>query len=257
MGDMTISYQLYSSRKFGPLPRTLRMLADAGYGAVEGHGALYRSEDEAKSLRLQLDDAGLAMPTGHFPLDLVEGDPDRAIAMARALGIGTVYVPFLMPGARPSDAEGWRALAVRLAEAGKPLRDAGLGYGWHNHDFELRPTPDGAVPMELILEAGDLDWEMDVAWVVRGGADPMDWIDRFGPRIRAVHVKDIAPEGEKADEDGWADPGTGTMDWAALAARLSQLDVAHWVMEHDNPSDDARFARAAMGAARRIEGMPG
>ena len=253
---MTISYQLYSSRKFGPLPRTLSMLSEAGYGAVEGFGGLYGTEDEAGRFRAQLDAAELAMPTGHFGLDLVEGDPDSAVAIARALGAEAVYVPFLMPDARPADAEGWRAFGQRLAEAGKPVRDAGMRFGWHNHDFELRALPDGSIPMDLILEADGIDWEMDVAWVVKGGADPADWIDRYGDRIRAVHVKDIAPAGEKADEDGWADPGTGTMDWDGLAARLAKLDVAHWVMEHDNPSDDARFARAGIAAARRIGGMP-
>ena len=34
------SYQLYSSRNFGPLPDTLKMVADLGYTQVEGYGAL-------------------------------------------------------------------------------------------------------------------------------------------------------------------------------------------------------------------------
>jgi hypothetical protein len=34
------SYQLYSSRNFGPLPETLRMLAELGYKQVEGYDAL-------------------------------------------------------------------------------------------------------------------------------------------------------------------------------------------------------------------------
>ena len=55
---------------------------------------------------------------------------------------------------------------------------------------------------------------------MRGGADPLDWIDRYGARIVAVHVKDIAPAGECADEDGWADVGHGTIDWPAIWKRL-------------------------------------
>ncbi len=36
------SYQLYSSRNFGPLPETLKMLGNLGYTQVEGYGGLYR-----------------------------------------------------------------------------------------------------------------------------------------------------------------------------------------------------------------------
>ena len=48
---------------------------------------------------------------------------------------------------------------------------------------------------------------------MRGGADPRRWIERYRGRIPLVHVKDIAPAGEKEDEDGWADVGTGTVPW--------------------------------------------
>jgi sugar phosphate isomerase/epimerase len=73
------------------------------------------------------------------------------------------------------------------------VRAAGFGFGWHNHDFEFVPLADGSVPMQILLEtAPDLDWEADIAWVIRGGADATDWIARHGKRITAVHVKDIA-----------------------------------------------------------------
>ena len=49
--------------------------------------------------------------------------------------------------------------------------------------------------------------------MIRGGADPLEWMRPYGNRITAVHVKDIAPAGESADEDGWADVGHGTVDW--------------------------------------------
>ena len=44
-----------------------------------------------------------------------------------------------------------------------------------------------------------------MAWIVRGGADPFEWIKRYADRIASVHIKDIAPAGECEDEDGWAD----------------------------------------------------
>ena len=67
----------------------------------------------------------------------------------------------------------------------------------------------------------------------------------MGDRITAVHVKDIAPAGENADEDGWADVGQGTVDWKGLMAALKeQTKAKYFVMEHDNPKDDKRFADA-------------
>ena len=62
-----------------------------------------------------------------------------------------------------------------------------------------------------------------------------------------VHVKDIAPAGENEDEDGWADVGHGMLDWArALAALGRGAGARSVVVEHDKPTDAARFARAQL-----------
>ncbi len=238
------SYQLYSSRKFPPLADTLTMLAGLGYGEVEGYGGLYVDDTTLADMAAGLQATGLKMPTAHFGIDLLEGDPARALHIARTLGIERIYCPHLMPDQRPTDGPGWRAFGARLEAAGRPFTTVGIGFGWHNHDFEFVATPDGAIPQAEILAGGpSLEWEMDVAWVIRGGADPLQWIRRYGPRITAAHVKDIAPAGQNTDEDGWADVGHGTVDWAGLMAALRAVGCKHFVMEHDNPSDHARFAK--------------
>jgi len=108
-----------------------------------------------------------------------------------------------MPDQRPGDAAGWQAFGKRLARVGEAAAAAGLGFAWHNHDFEFKPLADGSIPLKHILDsAPGVGWEIDVAWVVRGGADPLKWINDYASRIVAVHVKDIAPKGEAADEDG-------------------------------------------------------
>ena len=246
-----LSYQLYSSRNFPPLGETLAMLADLGYDAVEGYGALYADDAQVAALTAALGNSGLAMPTGHFGLAQLETEPDKVLAIARALGITRIYCPYLMPQDRPTDAAGWLAFGARLQAAGRPIRDAGLGFGWHNHDFELRPLPDGSIPQDLIFAGGpDLEWEIDVAWVVRGGADPAAWIARYAPRITAAHLKDIAAAGQNAGEDGWADLGAGTVPWKALMAGLRHTPCDVFIVEHDNPSDPARFARRSLQAAK-------
>ncbi len=241
-----IAYQLYCSRNFPPLGDTLRMLSKTGYQYVEGYGGLYEDVD---GLRAGLDANGLEMPSGHFGLDMIEDDPAKAINVAKALGISKVFVPHLAAALRPNDAAGWTAFGRRLAEAGKPIRDAGLAFGWHNHDFEFEAVEDGTLPLALIMDAStDLALELDLGWTQRAGQDPVQWINNYAGRISAVHVKDIAPTGECEDEDGWADVGHGVMDWGAIDAALKAANVDHYVIEHDNPSDDARFAARSIAA---------
>lgn len=247
------SYQLYSSRNFPPLADTLKMLKRLGYASVEGYGALYADEAKVAELKEHLGASGLAMPTGHFALDMVENDAPRVLDIARALGVETIYVPHLAADQRPDTGAGWVAFGKRLQEAAKPYRDAGLGFGWHNHDFEFVKTADGAIPQVAIFEGGpDLEWEADLAWVIRGGADPLEWVNTFGKRLTAVHLKDIAPAGENADEDGWADLGHGTVDWKALMAALKNTGARYFVMEHDNPKDAERFATRSIATAQAL-----
>lgn len=245
------SYQLYSSRNFPPLDATLRMLAAAGYGAVEGYGALYSDPAAVDMLAAGLAETGLKMPTAHFWIEQLESDPAGCVAIARRLGIERIYCPWIAPEARPTEAKGWRDFGARLDLAGAPIRAAGLGFGWHNHDFEFLPLADGTIPMRALMEGGaSLEWEMDLAWVVKGGADPAAWIADAGARITAVHVKDIAPKGENAVEDGWADVGSGTVNWRSLLAALRGAGVGHFILEHDNPSDHERFAKRSLASVK-------
>lgn len=245
------SYQLFSSRNFPPLGDTLAMLAETGYAGVEPFGGLYADRAGLDALAAGVKANGLAVKTGHFALEQVESTPDWAIEVARTLGMEKVVVPWLHPDARPTDAAGWRALGARLQKAGAPIRAAGLGFGWHNHDFEFFPDADGVLPITALFEGGpDLEWEIDVAWVVRGGQDPLHWIAAEKGRITMAHVKDIAPAGEAADEGGWADVGHGIVDWAAILPALRANGVTHFIMEHDNPADDRRFARRALASAK-------
>ena len=144
------SYQLYCSRNFPPLSETLKMVAAAGYKNVEGYGALYADEAKVAELTANLHASGLRMPTGHFGLDQLEREPDRVLEIAKAVGIETIYCPYLMPDQRPDSGKGWLAFGQRLQEAALPYRDAGLGFGWHNHDFEFKRTADGALPHTAI-----------------------------------------------------------------------------------------------------------
>jgi sugar phosphate isomerase/epimerase len=235
-----ISYQLYCSRNFPPLAETIAMLAATGYREVEGYGGIL---GDVAGLKASLDANGIAMTSSHMGLDAVTDDGATALAAAKTLGMKAVFVPHVAVDNRPTDAKGWAAFGKKLAEAGKPFQDAGIQFGWHNHDFEFVATDSGDLPLDLIANASDdLMLELDLGWTARAGLDPVAWINKYAGRIAAVHVKDIAAAGTCLDEDGWADVGHGTMDWVAIHAALQNTGVSHYVTEHDNPNDHARFA---------------
>jgi sugar phosphate isomerase/epimerase len=246
---MDFSFQLYSAQAFRPWDQVLSQLARIGYRKVEGFGALFAGADY---LRAAMDREGIVMPSAHFPVALLEEDFDTAMVVAQTFGVNTVICPFLPADQRPADRAGWQAFADRLTRIGERVSATGRRFGWHNHDFEFKPLADGTLPMQLLLErAATVEWEADIAWVVRGGADPMTWIENYGERITLVHLKDIAPAGKCLDEDGWADVGHGTLDWAALLPALQRTGkVRHFVMEHDKPSDYRRFAERSLAAVQ-------
>lgn len=248
---MDLSYQLYSSRNFPPLEATLAGIAEIGYAQVEGYGGLY---EDLTGLGAALSNSGLTMASGHFGFDMLEQQPGRVLEIAGKTGMRCIYCPFIEEQQRPASAAGWRQFGARLDELGGRYRSAGLIFGWHNHGFEFAVQKDGSVPMDELLAGGpDLSWQADIAWIVRSGANPLDWISRHGSRMTAVHVKDIAIEGECRNEDGWADVGRGTMDWPGLMAAIKATPADLYVLEHDNPSDDMRFAKRSHACVQAME----
>lgn len=238
---MTLSMQLYSGRNFPPLAEQLRLLKAIGYDDVEPFRGLY---DDVDGLKSAMEEAGLTARSAHYSVELLERDFDKAAAIARRLGNEIMVLPYLLPDERPSDAAGWEAFAARLAPIVTKVKEAGYRIAWHNHDFEIREVEGGERPLQYILDANpDLEWEADLAWIVRGGEDPATWLKRYAGRISALHVKDIAAPGENRDEDGWADVGKGTLDWAKLWTAGREAGATLMIAEHDNPSDFERFAR--------------
>lgn len=245
-----VSYQLYSSRKFGPPAETVRMLGRLGYDQAEGYAGVY---DQAADLRRVLDGTGMKMPSGHFPLSMLESELGQVIDIAGTLGVQAIFCPSLGALDYPADAGGWQSIGWRLDRIGVRLAAAGMRFGWHNHDFEFQPLADGSLPLDHIFAGAPmLLWQFDVAWSVVGGQDPFRLIGRHGHRILSAHVKDIAPAGTNPDQDGWTDVGVGVLDWPALIRALQRAGCEHFVIEHDNPADDQSFAAISIASVREV-----
>jgi len=235
-----ISYQLYSSRNFPDLRRQAAMLAGLGLTHVEPFGGLFA---DPHALAGVLAANGLDAPTAHVGAPSWRGEFEAMAKALRQLNVQTAFMPAVPQAEREQDRAGWERVGKELSDYARRLKDHGIRFGWHNHAFEMVRLPDGSMPLDWILgEDPDVLWQVDVAWASRGGQDPAALIRRYGERVISFHVKDIAPPGECGDEDGWADVGHGTMDWAALLPAMRATPATTWVLEHDNPSDDARFA---------------
>ncbi|MDC9813108.1 sugar phosphate isomerase/epimerase family protein [Rhizobium binxianense] len=247
---MDVSFQLYSANNFADWPKIFKTVAGLGYTQVEGYGAIY---EDPQATRALLDENGLQMPSGHFALDLLSNDTDKAIAIATELGMQRIYCPWIAPADRSADSADWKNLGERLEAIGTKVKAAGFAFGWHNHDFEFVKCTDGTMPMDMLLRsAPSIDWEADIAWIVRGKQDPLKWIEAYKDRITAVHVKDLAPEGENQNEGGWADLGHGTVDWRTILAALRKNGVNLFVLEHDKPSDIDRFASRSIASFKAL-----
>ncbi len=248
---MTATLQLYSMRDCADQIALLSQLPDLGINKVEGYGGVY---GDPASYRAAMDANGITMPSGHMGLADIEGDFEGTLAIASSLGITRIFAPYLEEKDRPTTAQGWAAIGIRLGEAGKKYADHGITFGWHNHDFEFVKQADGSTPMDVLLEAApNIAWEADLAWIVRGGQDPFDYIKRYGDRLAAIHVKDIAAEGTNLNEDGWSDLGAGTMDWPGLleACRVTSGDLIY-VLEHDKPADPVGYASRSAAALKTL-----
>jgi sugar phosphate isomerase/epimerase len=237
------SIQLYSARSITPLEAQFALLSNLGYTMVEPWGGLFNDPETLKRL---VDVHKMTAPSAHVGLDRLREDAVGTARMCKGLGIGTIFAPAPPLGEREGGEQEWRNIGRELAEIGKAVTGEGLKFGWHNHHWEYGRTGSGKTYLECLFEeAPDLVWEADLAWIVRGGGDPVAEIKKHARRLVACHIKDLAPSGQCADEDGWADPGHGIMDWQALRAAMTEAGVSLFVAEHDKPSDVARFARRA------------
>jgi sugar phosphate isomerase/epimerase len=239
-----LSIQLYSLRTLPGLPEVLDTVRAAGYRNVELIGSHL---DDAANVRKQLDARDLAVSSSHVGMAALRERFDTIMAACTTLGFTQLFMPSVPPDERQSVEPYWTSLGRELGQMASRAKDRGIALGYHNHHWELTPQADGRTALEcLFAGAGDapLTWQADVAWLARGGGDPVALMQQHRSRVVSVHAKDLAPPGTKLDEDGWADVGHGVLDWRGRLAPAAIDNGARWlVAEHDKPSDPARFAR--------------
>jgi sugar phosphate isomerase/epimerase len=240
---MRLAVQLYTLREAlqADLGPTLAALAEAGAEEVELAGFYDRTPAE---MRAALDAAGLKAIAGHVPLDAFETAAEGVVAAARTVGTETVVVPWLPAPETAAEAD---ALVERIRAAHRVATDAGLGFAYHNHDFEFRTLDDGTDLWTRIVGAG-LPHEPDIGWLLVAGRDPVAVLGELEGRCPLVHAKDVRRKADGTWEDVIA--GDGDVDWPAIARAAERAGASHLVVELDNPSerpiDDIALSLAAL-----------
>jgi sugar phosphate isomerase/epimerase len=226
-----ISIQMWTVRHLAEadLEGTLDALADIGYRKIELAGTYGRSATEFRKL---LDRRHIRATSTHVGIDGV--DLNQAIADAKVLGNLRSNVAWAN---YPTIAE-WAAFADRLEAAGKVYRRAGIGFGYHNHNQEFA-TIDGVRPYDVITRRTtrrNVSLEIDLYWVVTGGADPIREFYKVAGRVKQYHVKDRKADG------GFADLGEGTIDFRRIFRATYPLQVEEYIVENDEPVDALKCA---------------
>jgi sugar phosphate isomerase/epimerase len=247
-----LSIQLYTLRSLGDLDSILDAVKQAGYLHVETIGSHL---EDAEKVRSKLEARGLKASSSHVGLPALRERPDVVIQACRLLGLDQLFMPAVPSEDRQNDARYWRGLGRELGEIAGRMRDHGIVFGYHNHDWELAPKEGAKTALDLLFEGAGgspLAWQVDIAWLVRGGADPKEWMQRYRDRVVSAHVKDIASKGQNEDQDGWADVGAGVLDWRDLWQAARAAGARWMVVEHDKPANPAETARASYAFISRM-----
>lgn len=224
-----IGLQLYTVRDiFAKDPvGTLEKVAHVGYREVEYGGGGYDAMDHAM-LRRTMDRLGLRSPSIHVGYDNLLQHFDQSVTMAKTLGADTIVLPYMTDEHRTE--QGWQAALPNFNRFAADLKKAGLGFAYHNHDFEFTNRPGGTSLYDRFLKETDPELvkiELDLYWAAHAGENPASLIDRLSGRIYAYHVKDM-----RADRSMTA-VGKGTIDFGALFKLKGSTGVRHFYVEND------------------------
>jgi sugar phosphate isomerase/epimerase len=215
---------------------TLRTVRDIGYEGVELFDLHGHDPHEVRAL---LDELGLAVCGRHASLEAIESDLDGLARELRAVGSDRLVLAWIAPPATARDADEGVA---RIAAVATRVRDAGLRFGFHNHDAELRPLDDGRTVLDKLVELDEeLFFEVDLGWTWFAGVEPAGLVERLAPRVPLVHVKDLAPHAEQR----FIPVGDGEVGYRELLPAIEALGIEWLLVEQDEVGE------AGLDAVRR------
>jgi sugar phosphate isomerase/epimerase len=183
---------------------TLTELAKMGYTHVEH--ANYVDHKfygwTAAEFKKVLDDLGLKMPSGHTVLgknhwDDVAGDFTdewkKLVEDAAFMQQEYVVSPWMDASVRETYDDFLKYMEV-FNKCGELCKQAGMRFGYHNHDFEFSETLNGEVLWDLMMKNTDADkvvMQLDTGNMYVAGALAKDLLERYPGRYDNIHIKDM------------------------------------------------------------------
>ena len=222
---------------------TLLAVAEAGYKNIEAAGykdGKFYNMTPADFKKL-LQEFGLNPISTHQGSVTME-NADAMIADVKAAGFKYFVIPVPPMGLFNFDREtrtmsmtgGAANLAEIVTALGKKCQAAGLELLYHNHDFEFQKDSDGIVPIDYLLEHCDpkyVNFQMDLYWVTKAGADPVAYFEKYPGRFKIWHVKDMDEQGR------FAPVGNGNINFARILENKKLSGMKYYMVEQDMTFD--------------------
>jgi sugar phosphate isomerase/epimerase len=149
--------------------------------------------------------------------------------------VAEANLPYLVCANTPIDTmDDIKSSLEVLNKTGEGCKKAGIQFCYHNHDAEFKQV-EGQVPYDLMLSQLDKDsvkFELDLAWAIKGGADPVTLFNQNNGRFPLWHVKDL-----DASHQNILPVGEGTIDFKRIFDAASVAGMQHFFVEHDFPKD--------------------
>jgi len=240
------------TRPWGPeanrqrLPAVLADVAAAGYDGIE-IGSQHLDITQPAPFRQLLADHGLAVAGIHVGGEIWNPQAVRdALArleqtMAFAAAAGAPHLCFSGALKQGKTAEELAQAAANLNRIGELAAGHGLRLAYHNHYWEIEQECRELRYLRDHTDPANVAFLLDVAWVLRGGGDPVAVAREFLPRIAYFHLKDT-----RGTE--WLELGEGDVDLRGVIEVMRGRDLPWAVVEQDEtqrqPVESARMSRA-------------
>ncbi len=218
---------------------TLKQVKKLGYEDLEIYG--YDGKQgtyygyKATDFKQLLDDLGLTVTSGHYdfstyfekPMDQMLQYLDQCISGSLALKKPYITWPWLAPEYRTLD--NFKKLAEKLNVMAEQVNKAGLGFAYHNHDFEFTEH-NGQTGYDIILKQTDPDLvklQMDMYWVEHASKlSPEQLIANNPGRYVMWHIKDM----DKITHD-YTELGNGSIDYIKMLSTIDTDALKYYYLE--------------------------
>ncbi len=247
-----IGLQLYTIRDAiaADLPGSLKRVSELGYKNLElanyADGKFYGYAPE--EFKAMVEDLGMAIISSHTKVEAAGITLDNAKFMADAhakLGVKYCIQPWVNEEER--NVESYKRMIADWNKVGEIMKEFGIQFGYHNHNFEFANL-DGIVPYyELFLKGLDPElviMELDLYWASKAGQDPVELFRNYPGRFHLFHMKDMTTKGEPYYDivkDDITSVGAGVIDFKRILAEKETAGLKYMFVEDDNQGNGHPF----------------